>query len=154
MAQADSRAEIRPELIKTSLHHLVIQKKKKGMTVKRRRSRDDRSFTLLEKTWGEILINRRRGIGGSLFLSKTKTFPLFFLVKNMFREGNHLSSWKANDLLIFIRLGINKINCQEYLSISWWKQILWLKNRDQNSCTKPELYLTLSSKSSHPESFF
>lgn len=30
MAQADSQTKIRPDLIKTSLHHLVIQKKKRN----------------------------------------------------------------------------------------------------------------------------
>lgn len=35
MAKTDSRTKIRPDLIKTPLHHLVVIKKKIGMTAKR-----------------------------------------------------------------------------------------------------------------------
>lgn len=146
MAKTDSRTEIRPGLIKTRLHHLVVIKKKKGMTVKRltERSRDYGGFTLLEK----IRVTRRRRRGGRLFLSKTGWFfPLL--------------SWEANIWQFFIRLGIIK-NLENLWTFHEGSKNLPLcekqpiegENNTKAKTLEPELQLKLAYKNSTSRIFF
>lgn len=66
MAKTDSRTKIRPDLIKTPLHHLVVIKKKIGMTAKRP--------TEIKRLWrlhtaGENTGNSGENTGNSIFSS-------------------------------------------------------------------------------------
>lgn len=73
MAKADSRTQIRPDLIKTSLHHLVVIKK--GMTVKRvtERWKDDRGFALLKKIWGKYRVKKEKRDRWKIILEQDKS---------------------------------------------------------------------------------
>lgn len=144
MAKTDSRTKIRPDLIKTPLHHLVVIKKKIGMTAKRltERSRDYGGFTLLVK----ILVTRRR--------KREQDRPIFssYLERLLFDYSS-----SDEELL--------KIISQEFKSISWrkTKSSHGVKNSQLKVkiIQKPKyLHKTWTSteaslpKTPHPESFF